>query len=157
MVNNIYEQIVNEYYELEGYLTRSNIRGARNTEIDLIAIKYNRSDDDYEVIWAEVTGKGRYLKKDQILSKFSSDLEKIVINLTGKKPKKIFYVYILPEESICNEVREEREIFMTELDTILKSFIKIARRNVEQGRFPYSPAAPLRSLLQTLIDMKFLE
>ena len=156
MTTNIYEQIVKEYYEVMGYLTRSNLKGPKNKEIDLLAIKYGSERESYHVIWAEVTGRGKAFEKDEKFNKFSPELERLSIELTGKKPYKIFYVYTLPSESICEEVEKKHKITMMGLEELLKDFIKICRQNVNSGNYPYLPAIPLRSFLQTLIDLGFL-
>ena len=156
MTTNIYEQIVKEYYEVMGYLTRSNLKGPKNKEIDLLAIKYGSERESYHVIWAEVTGRGKIYKKEEIINKFSPELEKLAFEVTGKNPYKIFYVYALPTESVCEEVEKEHKITMMGLGDLLKDYIKLCRQNVERGKYPYSPAIPLRSFLQTLIDLEFL-
>ncbi|MHA1448114.1 MAG: hypothetical protein ACTSP4_01685 [Candidatus Hodarchaeales archaeon] len=152
MTRNIYEQIVSEYYEITGYLTRNNIRGPSNTEIDLLAIKVG--DNGYDAVWAEITGS--FQSKEKIIKKFSPELEAIAKNLTGKKPVKRFYAYGLLEDEEVVELRNVHGIEMISLEDLLGKFINIAKKNVDKGRYPFSPAAPLRSLLQVLVDYGFV-
>ncbi|MHA2245419.1 MAG: hypothetical protein ACXADY_10675 [Candidatus Hodarchaeales archaeon] len=156
LIRNIYEQIVKEYYELIGYITRSDIVGPKNREIDLLGIKYLKKDNDYDVVWVEVSGSGGIYSKEECSKKFHPELESLAIELTGKTPRKIFIVYNLADESVCNEIKEELGISMMTLEDVLKDFIQLARENVrkKQPSYPFSPALPIRSFLQSMVDME---
>ncbi len=149
-------QVVKEYYELEGFLTNSNIKGPRNKEIDLLAIRYEETLQDYVVIWAEVKGSGKVsrgkLSIEEIVRKFPPELEEIATEKTGKQPKKIFYTFYLPEKGIIERVIKEYKILIKPLQQPIEALVNRARENVTRRRFPYSPACPIRSLLQALVE-----